>query len=822
METNDSIKEPKYYFLEGGGEMGELTRAFDWSKTAIGSPEIWPASLRTMVSTVLASRFPMLLMWGTELTQFYNDAFRPSLGINGKHPYALGENAVDTWAEIWEVIHPLLSKVLTTGEAIWSEDQFIPIYRNGKMEDVYWTFGYSAVRNETGVIQGVLVVCTETTEKVLTVKRLEESEKRFQNLIKQAPVGIIVLRGPDVEVDIANEAYCKLAGYRSDELVGKKLFEVLPEAEAKFRPIIDEARTSGQPIYLNKQHYITQAPAQPIEGYIDLIYQPYRDHTGEIVGVMVLCHDVTDEVIAGKQASDAQQQLRAIVASAPFPIGVYMGIEMRIVVANQSIIDVWGKGDDIIGKLYSEILPELGNQHIFEQLNGVYTTGVPFHARNQRIDIMTDGKMKPYYFNYSLTPLYDDNGRVYGVMNTAADVTDLNVAKLGLEQSEKNFRNMILQAPVAMCILLGPEYVVEVANAQMIQLWGKPEHTVMNKPIFEALPDAREQGLEQLMNDVYRTGESFIASERPVDLIRNGKPERTYQNFVYQPYRDSKGAILGIIAISTEVTVQVLARQKIEEIVADRTMELEIANVNLQKSNAELEQFAYIASHDLQEPLRKVSTYSEMLERNLGDVDERSRGYMNKIKGSTSRMASLIRGVLSYSQIARNDERFELVDLQQTVEQIKSDLEIALEQKQANLIIETLPKIQAIPLQMSQLFANLISNALKFSKTGVPPVLTISAEKLSPAEASSHLNLEVNKPYYLLQVRDNGIGFKQEHAGQIFNIFQRLHGKTEYSGTGIGLAMCKKIADNHGGTIYATSSTGNGATFTVILPIEQP
>ncbi len=146
-----------YPFLEGGGEMGELTRKFDWSKTSIGSPEQWPSGLRTMVNVVLTSRFPMFLWWGKDLVQFYNDAYRPSLGMDGKHPAALGSTGLQTWPEIWDHIYPLIQNVLSGGRAPWRENEYLPIYRNGKLENVYWTFRYSPVRTDTGEIAGVLL-----------------------------------------------------------------------------------------------------------------------------------------------------------------------------------------------------------------------------------------------------------------------------------------------------------------------------------------------------------------------------------------------------------------------------------------------------------------------------------------------------------------------------------------------------------------------------------------------------------------------------------------------------------------------------------------
>ena len=175
--------------------MGELTRNFNWSQTVIGSPGEWPQSLRTTVSNLLRSKFPMFLWWGPDMIQFYNDAYRPSLGNNGKHPYALGQNGKECWPEIWDIISPLHRQVQTTGEATWMEDQLVPIYRNGKIEDVYWTYSYSSVLDDEGNHAGILVTCNETTEKVNTFNKLLISEQRFHNLVSEATIGIVVLTG---------------------------------------------------------------------------------------------------------------------------------------------------------------------------------------------------------------------------------------------------------------------------------------------------------------------------------------------------------------------------------------------------------------------------------------------------------------------------------------------------------------------------------------------------------------------------------------------------------------------------------------------------
>src|SRR6187431_1225420 len=198
---NVSETNHRHYFLSGGGEMGELTRSFDWSQTSLGNPDQWPHSLKTTLGILLHSSFPMFLFWGEDLTCFYNDAYRPSLGSNGKHP-AVGKKAQDVWPEIWDFIGPLIKKVLETNEAVWYEDQLLPIYRNGQIEDVYWTFSYSPVYGDEGKVSGVFVTCTETTAKVNNQKSLENSELKFRKLVEEMPLATCVLKGKELIVDV--------------------------------------------------------------------------------------------------------------------------------------------------------------------------------------------------------------------------------------------------------------------------------------------------------------------------------------------------------------------------------------------------------------------------------------------------------------------------------------------------------------------------------------------------------------------------------------------------------------------------------------------
>jgi PAS domain S-box-containing protein len=673
--------------------MGELTRNYDWSQTSLGSPSGWPQSLRTTVAMILSSRFPMFLWWGEDMIQFYNDAYRPSLGNEGKHPLALGQKAIDCWPEIWDIIYPLIYQVQTTGEATWSEDQLIPIYRNGTIEDVYWTFGYSPIFGDADNIEGVLVVCQETTQKVQNVQKLRESEARFHALIEAAPIGI----------------------------------------------------------------------------------------------------------------------------------GLFVGRDLIIEMHNQTFTDIVGKGQSIKGKPLAEVMPELitEDQPFLQILDEVYTTGKIYQTFGTQVNIVQNGVMNHGFYDFSYTPLFDGNGNVYAILDIAVDVTEQVLARKRIAHSEENLRNTILKAPVAMCIFRGADHVVEIANDKMIELWGRTIAEVLNKPIFEGLPEVKEQGFKKLLDDVFNAGETFTAYGVEVLLPRGDVKQKIYINFVYEAYREPTGKISGVIAVATDVTSQVVAQQKIEDVVAQRTKELAEANKALKQTNMELEQFAYIASHDMQEPLRKVITFTNLLETRLEWIDERSKNYLKKIGNSTSRMSQLIYDVLNFSKLSKEGQIYLPVNLNAVVENILSDFELLIEQKHALINVDELPTVEAVPLQMQQLFSNLISNALKFSKPELPPVITISARSLSKLEKNEHQGLTTDMPYFIISIKDNGIGFSQEHADQIFNIFQRLHVKTEYSGTGIGLALCKKIIQNHHGEIFGRSNSKMGATFSIILPEKQ-
>jgi light-regulated signal transduction histidine kinase (bacteriophytochrome) len=319
------------------------------------------------------------------------------------------------------------------------------------------------------------------------------------------------------------------------------------------------------------------------------------------------------------------------------------------------------------------------------------------------------------------------------------------------------------------------------------------------------------QGTHDSWNNALRQG-TLYEKEHRLEMI-----DGSYKWHLSRahPYKNEEGEVIKWFGTATNIDAQKRESEQLELRVQERTREL-------QKSNNELEQFAYIASHDLQEPLRKIITFIGLLNKALPEVDEKAKDFLKKIEYSSERMSTLIKDILNYSQLSKPGERFKSIDLNESLKTVIIDFELVIEQKNAVIKSDPLPHIEAIPMQINQLFYNLISNSLKFVDNERSPVIEITARSLSPHEIAMYSDLIPTQTYFLIQVRDNGIGFDEKFLDQIFTIFQRLNTRQSFSGTGIGLALCKKIVLNHNGHITASSEENKGAMFSVILPQKQP
>ncbi len=322
-----------------------------------------------------------------------------------------------------------------------------------------------------------------------------------------------------------------------------------------------------------------------------------------------------------------------------------------------------------------------------------------------------------------------------------------------------------------------------------------------------------QEAMGRRLSELPHSGEQEQMLQAFVGVVTSGNPAEF--EIEYQAGEEKRYFLVsltrlddGVIAAFNNITQIKRYESELKENIAD-----------LQRSNKELEQYAYVASHDLQEPLRKIRSFGSYLQDTQGDrLDEKGREQLNKMMASAERMSQLIRDILSFSSM-RKEDPFSRVDLNEILGAVREDLELMITQKGARVSFCTLPSVEAIPLQMNQLFHNLISNALKFAQSATQPVIQVTSRPLTEEEKPEGLP---PGPCHEIRIADNGIGFQQQYAEQIFGLFKRLNNKAAFPGSGIGLALCKKVVDNHHGFITAESEEGRGATFVIVLPEQQP
>lgn len=359
--------------------------------------------------------------------------------------------------------------------------------------------------------------------------------------------------------------------------------------------------------------------------------------------------------------------------------------------------------------------------------------------------------------------------------------------------------------------------------------WSRQMYTIFEVPPIHDL--SYENYLEQLHPDdkefVHNTIQQAYKSKQFPSFTHRIKTQSWGDKIIQskgEVITGEDGAPLKMIGTAQDITEQ----QKVQQQMLERTHDLE-------NTNAELQKFAYVASHDLQEPLRKIMTFASLLEKESeNQLTDAGKLYMEKIVQSSGRMQRLIDDILRFSSLRASKEDYEATDLNLVLNQVLSDMEVKVESEEAVINVGPLPSIEAIPFQIGQLFQNLLSNALKFKKEEGGVIIEITGALFSPGElpgyelADDKARWHSGNSYHRsweqfakIVVKDNGIGFNESYSKKIFEIFQRLHSAKLYEGTGIGLAICKKIADNHHGTINAESKPGEGATFTIILPVSQ-
>jgi PAS domain S-box-containing protein len=470
----------------------------------------------------------------------------------------------------------------------------------------------------------------------------------------------------------------------------------------------------------------------------------------------------------------------------------------------------WNKGaEKIKGYTEAEIL---GIHFSIFYLQEDLDSGLPYQLMNEA---KTTGRASQegwrkrkdgthFWGSITITALHDDDDNVVGYSKVTRDLTDKKAAEDKLRMSEERYHRMIAEVQDYAIILLNENGIIENWNLGAEKTKGYSSSEVVGKH-FELFYTKEDRAINLPNTLLKQAADTGKASQEGWRVRKDGR--KFWGSITITALHGKDGSVIGFSKVTRDLTQQKLAEDKL----AAYTKELEL-------QNSELEQFAYVASHDLQEPLRKIQTFAELIKENF-DNKEFVERYFGKLDASAKRMAELVRSLLNYSRLTQDKSGLSItdIDLNTVLAEVQQDFELLIEEKKAIIKSNKLPIILGNHIQLGQLFSNLISNSLKFSQT--EPVIQIEHSIVSKQQIKDAPVSLADGNYIQLIFRDNGIGFEKEYSEQIFSLFQRLHGRQDYAGTGIGLALCKKIAENHNGMIIADSIPGKGATFYLYLPV---
>lgn len=702
-------------------------------------------------------------------------------------------------------------EIIRTGEPVLDKEES-EIGPDGERRWVVTT--KMPLRETDGAIRGTFGVSRDVTRRKLRDQALAESEALYHTLVENLPLNVF-RKDNEGRFTFCNQRLCASFGKSLEEIVGKTDFDFSPRTLAeKYRRDDLKIAATGH-VFEDVEEYVD---AEVGRRFIHVMKTAVRDHNGAVTGIQGVFLDITAEKEAELALRQNERRYRALMETARAAI-ITATEDGRIHDVNPAAESMFGRSlEELRGTSLTTLMPERYRERHEEGLKRHAETGQGnlVDATVELFGLRRDGTEFP--LELSLTSWKSDEGQVWfaGILR---DSTERNRANQALRDSEALYFSLVESIPLNV-MRKDVRGRVTFGNRMFFETAGKPPEEILGKTDFELYPAALA---EKYRNDdlhVIETGETL----EKIEDHRTSDGRIIYVEVFKTPVRDAAGDIIGVQVIFWDVT----ARKEAEDALKNAKEELELrvqqrtnlltranealreGNEELARANAELQDFAYIASHDLQEPLRKIQSFSARIKDKFSaNIPEQGQDYLTRMSNAAGRMSGLISDLLELSRITTKAKPFASVDLNAVAREVVSDLEARIEQTGGRVDLGELPAIEGDRTQLRQLIQNLIGNALKFHRPDAPPVVEVRAEPLADASG------------YRISVKDNGIGFDEKYASRIFTVFQRLHGKSAYEGTGIGLAICRKVVERHRGEITAKSAPGEGAAFLITLPASQ-
>ncbi|HZF66053.1 MAG TPA: ATP-binding protein [Chitinophagaceae bacterium] len=682
---------------------------------------------------------------------------------------------------------------------------FLDVYQTGEVKEYTFVTHYTNRVLET-IRQphkdGVLSVTRDRGAQRQAEHREQATRRIMESIVKSSPIGIGVFDAvrnkdgliDDFEVRVYNEQRNKLLGFTEEEgatLRFRRILERLGSALAFERYV--EVVERGTPI--QREQYVEGS-----KKWLSIATVKLDD------GFLAMLSDITEWKQSQQTLQQQSHYLNSILNASLNAVFTCEAIrdqegnitDLRYTQINEMYKQLIGKTEEeVLGKTMKELFPTAVSTGAFATHCKVIETGVP-----ARFDLKYKGEGLDAWYDISSVKVGNN-----GVVITFADVLEQKTAAQKIEEQKTLLDNILKGSSNGISV---SEFIRDeqgkaidcrtiLANDAAVQIAGIPRDIFLSKLATEIEPNMLQSPYFQMCVQTLETGEPFITQ---YFLELTG---RWLELSVSKMDKDH------LIHIFTDVT-----SIKEAQLQKDRLVE------ELKRSNQSLEEFAHAASHDMKEPLRKIRTFTSRLKSRVTEgLDETDIGLINRIDTAAERMQLLVDDLLEFSHMSERPRELEWVDLNEKVNRVLADLELPIEEKGARVDVRQLPTVQGNRRQLQQLFYNLIGNALKYSKPNTPPEIRIDSRLVSGSEVWTSINLpedRENKTFHLIEIHDNGIGFEQEYAEQIFRMFQRLHGKAEYSGSGVGLSIAKKVTENHNGYIWATGKIDVGSTFHILLP----
>ncbi len=754
----------------------------------------------------------------------------------------VGEDFVGRTA--FELVHPEdLPAMRDVLAAVAAGAGPIVIQARARHKDESWRWIEGVVTNllHEPSVGAVVVNYRDVTERRRAEEALRTSEEQFRAIFEMAAAGIVQVDPATGRFLRVNEQFCRITGYAAEELRVLTFPEIThADDRAADLDMFQRILQGDLPHYTLEKRYVRK-DGQVI--WVQVAAKILRDAAGGPLRTIGVIHDVTarrrveDELrrahedLEGKvrertaELSAANAALQAEIAERQrtvealrnsealyhslvenLPLCVYRkDAAGRLVFANGRYCETRGMPlEQVFGKTVFDLFPRASAEKYAADDEQVMRTGKQFRD----VEEHQTGRGERLFVEVFKTALRDHRGQVVGTQGAFWDVTERKRAEEALAQERQLLRTLINYLPDYIYVKDTASRFVLNNAAHLAVLGGANQQAVLGRTDFDFF--ATDLAERYFTDDRQVTDEGHTLLDRE-EHTQDRQGETHWVLTTKVPLRDAEGRVTGLVGISRNITrlkrVEEELRRAHEELehrVEQRTAELARSNAELARSNAELQQFAYVASHDLQEPLRAVAGCVTLLrERCAVQLDERAAEYMDHAVDGAKRMQALINDLLAYSRVGTSGQPFGAVDCGAILDEALANLRLAVAESAARVTWGRLPTLVADASQLVQVFQNLLSNAIKFRDVR-PPAVHVAA---APANGAWHFT-----------VADNGIGMEPQYFERVFRVFQRLHTRRAYPGTGIGLAICKKIIERHGGRIWVESTPGQGSTFHFTLP----